>query len=94
MGQETFVFKAFLQDVLSPGYPMYICAPESCCAPVEQEKSATTAAHMLCEMTIFKCRDGRSVGTCGETITAVFDATGPILRRLKRLVEKLLYYKV
>ena len=77
MGQETFVFKAFSQDVLSPGYPMYICAPESCCAHVEPKKSATTAAHMLCKLVIFEMRDRRSVGTGGGGITAtVFDVAG------------------
>jgi hypothetical protein len=54
IGQETLVFKASSQDALSPGYPMYICAPESCCAHVEPNKSARAAAYMLHKPAIVK----------------------------------------
>ena len=54
IGQETLVFKACSQDALSPGYPMYICAAEGCCAHVEPNKSARTAAYMLRKLAIVK----------------------------------------
>lgn len=47
MGQETLVFKACWQDALSPGYPMNISGPESCCAHIEPNESARAAAYML-----------------------------------------------
>jgi hypothetical protein len=94
MGQETFVFKAFSQDVLSPGYPMYICAPESCCAHVEPKKNATTAAHMLRELIIFEIRGRRSVNRCGGEITvAVSDIAGSNFRRMKMLENETPCYK-
>jgi hypothetical protein len=54
IGQATLVFKASSQDPLSPGYPMYICAPEGCCARVEPSKSARIAAYMLRKLAIVK----------------------------------------
>ncbi len=54
IGQETLVFKAFSQETLSPGYPMYICEPESCCAHIKLNKNARTAAYMFCKPAIVK----------------------------------------
>jgi hypothetical protein len=44
IGQSTLVFKAFPHAVLSPGYPISIWVPLSCCAHIELKRSARTAA--------------------------------------------------
>lgn len=61
MEQDTLVFKACSHDGLSPGYPMYICAPESCCAHVEPNRRVKITAYMILKSAMKKPSTERSI---------------------------------